>query len=230
MSRIAVVGASGRTGSALSAALIGRGHDVLALCRTAPAGRTGSLEHRPTDVLDPVEVRTGLAGADAVVVALGISENPLAVRLRGARETAGTVRSQGTRHVVQAMGEHGVRRLVVLSSYGVGDSWSGLSSPMKLIIGALLRPQFRDHEEQEGVVRNSGLDWTIARPVNLRDADSGGTRSAGPDPAGPVRGPLVADPHMRTVSMDVGRGQVADQLAEWVTSDADTGRTVALSS
>lgn len=82
------------------------------------------------------------------------------------------------------------------------------------------RPQFRDHEVQEEIVRDSGLEWTIARPVNLRDADPGGRD----------RDPLVADPHLRTVSMDVGRDQVADRLAEWVTSDADAGRTVALSS
>lgn len=130
MLRIAVVGASGRTGSAVSAALISRGHDVLALCRTAPAGRSGPLEHRPTDVLVPAAVRAGLEGADAVVIALGISENPLAVRMRGARQTTGTVRSQGTRHVVPAMGEHRIRRLVVLSSYGVADSWGGLSPTM----------------------------------------------------------------------------------------------------
>ena len=118
------------------------------------------------------------------------------------------------------MGEQGARRLIVLSSYGVGDSWSGLSPAMKLIIGALLRPQFRDHEVQEGIVRTSGLNWTIARPVNLRDRDS----------AGQERDPLVADPHMRTVSMDVGRDQGADRLAEWATSDACAGRAVALSS
>ena len=213
MPLIAVVGATGRTGSAVISALARTGDDVVAVSRTAPT--EASVAHRPTDVLDHRAVSRALTGVDAVVVALGISENPLSVRLRGARRTSSQVRSAGTRHVIRAMEEQGVRRLVVLSSYGVGDSSAGLSLQMKLIIGGLLRPQFRDHELQEEVVRASALDWTIARPVNLLDED---------------RGPLYSDPHMRTVSMSVGRQQVANRLADWATTSAAVGETVALSS
>lgn len=97
----------------------------------------------------------------------------------------------------------------------MAESFSSLSLQMKLIIGGLLRPQFRDHELQEEIVRASALDWTLARPVNLLDED---------------RGPLCADPHMRTVSMSVGREQVADRLADWATTSAAVRETVALSS
>ena len=85
---------------------------------------------------------------------------------------------------------------------------------MKLIIGCL-RPQFRasSRAAQEEIVRASALDWTIARPVNLLDED---------------RGPLYSDPHMRTVSMSVGRQQVANRLADWATTSAAVGETVAL--
>lgn len=213
MSLIAVVGATGRTGSAVTSALTRMGHDVVAVSRTAPPEAT--VAHRPTDVLDHRAVSRALTGADAVVVALGISENPLSVRLRGARQTSSQVRSAGTRHVIRAMEEQGIRRLVVLSSFGVAESFSSLSLQMKLIIGGLLRPQFRDHELQEEIVRASALDWTLARPVNLLDED---------------RGPLCADPHMRTVSMSVGREQVADRLADWATTSAAVRETVALSS
>ena len=105
---------------------------------------------------------------------------------------------------------------MVLSSFGVAESFSSLSLQMKFVIGGLLRPQFRDHELQEEIVRASApIDWTLARPVNLLDED---------------RGPLCADPHMRTVSMSVGREQVADRLADWATTSAAVRETVALSS
>lgn len=210
---VAVVGASGRVGSAVSRLLLEAGHGVIAVSRTAPEG----LEHlhRRADALDPAAVKAALAGADAVVITLGISENPLAVRLRGARGTAFDIRSRGTATVIDAMRELGIDRLVTLSSFGVAESAAGLSLSMKLIIGLLLAPQFRDHAAQERMVRNSGLAWTIARPVNL-GADA--------------RAAVVADPVMRTVSMQVGLEQVAAELARWAVTEEHRDCVVALSS
>lgn len=214
---VAVVGASGRVGRRVASLLRAQGHRVVPVSRTADPGATGA--HTAVDVLDAEAVRRALAGADAVVVTLGISEDPVRVRLRGARGTADDVRSRGTRHVIEAMAATGARRLVVLSTTGVGASAAVLTPAMRLVVAALLRPQFRDHERQEALVRASGLDWTIARPVNLRQ----GERAA-------ALGPVVADPHGRVVSMGVGIDQVAACLVRWATSAEHTGATVALSS
>lgn len=213
MSTIAVVGASGRTGRAVADRLAESGHHVIAVSRGAEP-RPG-VEARRADVRDPAALRDALRGAEAVVIALGISEHPLAVRLRGARDTSSDIRSRGTAGVIAAMEDLAIRRLVVLSSYGVGDSAAGLSLAMRAVLAGVLAPQIRDHGAQEAAVRASSLDWTIARPVNLVDG-----RSA----------PVVADDHMRTVSMSVGREQVAECLAHWATSRDDVHRTVALSS
>ncbi|WP_404372831.1 NAD(P)-dependent oxidoreductase [Kytococcus sedentarius] len=211
--RIAVVGASGRVGRRVGHLLRAAGHAVVPVSRTADPG--DPAPHTPVDVLDPAAVRAALAGVDAAVVTLGISENPMAVRLRGARSTADDVRSRGTAHVVEALEATGARRLVVLSSTGVGDSAAALTPGMRLVVAAMLRNQFHDHARQEDVVRASGLNWTIARPVNLREGE---------------RPPVVADDHGRVVSMDVGIDQVAACLARWVTTDEHGGQTVALSS
>lgn len=210
---IAVVGASGRTGQRVAHLLEGDGHRVVPISRTAPDGLVAA--HRPVDVLDPAAVMAALDGVDGAVVALGISENPLAVRLRGARRTADDIRSRGTRHVIDALRAGGGRRLVVLSSYGVGDSHASLPLSMRLVIDGLLAPQFRDHAEQERIVRASGLDWTIARPVNLVEGDRPG---------------VLVDPSMRTVSMKVSVDQVAQRLAAWAVGTELTGRAAALSS
>ena len=41
------------------------------------------------------------------------------------------------------------------------------------MFGLLLRPVFLDHERQEQLVRQSGLDWTIVRPSAFTDAPAG---------------------------------------------------------
>jgi hypothetical protein len=57
------------------------------------------------------------------------------------------------------MKEHGVKRLVVLTAYGLGDSESVASWFMKTVfIHGLLIGFYRDHGVQERITRESG--WT----------------------------------------------------------------------
>jgi hypothetical protein len=104
------------------------------------------------------------------VVALGIQENPLRVRLLGPARTPIDVRSAGTRHVIAAMRTHGVRRLVVQSSYGVGPTRDRLRWIDAAFFSLVLKPQIADTELQEQSVRSSDLDWVVAQPVHLTDA------------------------------------------------------------
>ena len=183
---VLVVGATGGSGRAAVAALAGRGHEVTAFARRAST----AFERRPGvrpldgDVTVPEDVDRAVRGQDAVVVTLGISEHPLRVRLLGSAGTPLEVRSRGTAAVVAAMAEHGVRRLVVQSSYGVGETRDRLPASSRLVFALLLRPQIADHERQERIVRGSGLDWTLVQPVYLTDGDEAAAVSGTGDTEG----------------------------------------------
>ncbi|MGY1651941.1 NAD(P)-dependent oxidoreductase [Geodermatophilus sp. SYSU D01119] len=211
--RVLVVGATGGSGRAAVEALTARGHEVTAFARRAgaafPGGAAGDAAVRTVDgdATRPADVARAVRGQDAVVVALGISEHPLAVRLRGSRGTPMDVRSRGTAALVAAMREHGVPRLVVQSSYGVGETRHRLPLSSKLVFALLLRPQIADHERQERIVRDSGLDWTIVQPVYLTDGDEPAATSA----AGDVEG------------MHVSRRAVGGVLADLATGPGDPG-------
>jgi uncharacterized protein YbjT (DUF2867 family) len=170
---ILVIGATGGSGRAVCNELLQRGHRVTALARHASA-----LSPRPgltavngdatdTDLLDKV-----MPGHGAVVVTLGISEPALRVRLRGARGTTDDVRSRGTAAVVAAAQRAGIRRVVVQSSYGVGETRRLLGVTDRLVFALLIGPQMADTAVQEDVLRRSGLDWTIVQPVYLSDDES----------------------------------------------------------
>jgi putative NADH-flavin reductase len=115
--KVLVVGATGGTGRATIDALVKRGHRVTAFSRHAESLENSS--DRVTllngDATNPDDVERAVAGHDAVIITLGITENPLRVRLFGAARTPLDVRSAGTRNVIAAMRKHGVRRLVVQS-------------------------------------------------------------------------------------------------------------------
>jgi uncharacterized protein YbjT (DUF2867 family) len=184
--RVLVVGATGGSGRAAVEALAAGGHEVTAFARRAGAAFAGRADVRAVDgdATVPADVEGAVRGQDAVVVTLGISEHPVRVRLRGSRGTPLDVRSRGTAAVVAAARQHGVRRLVVQSSYGVGETRDRLPLSARLVFALLLRPQIADHERQERVVRDSGLDWTIVQPAYLTDGDEPAVTSPGGDVEG----------------------------------------------
>ncbi|MEU8896345.1 NAD(P)-binding oxidoreductase [Nocardia sp. NPDC048505] len=167
--QVLVVGSTGGSGRAAIDQLLAAGHEVTAFTRTPGGARRPGLRYAIGDALAAGDVDRAVAGHDAVVVTLGISENPLRVRLLGPAGTPMAVRSRGTANVVAAMRRYGVRKLVVLSAFGVGDSAPGLTLTNRLFYRVILAPQIADTERQEALVRSSGLDWVLARPVNLTD-------------------------------------------------------------
>ena len=70
MARIAVLGGTGYTGSAVVAEARRRGHDVTAVSRSAPSSPVDGVTYVEGSVLDPEVLDRALAGADVVLVAL----------------------------------------------------------------------------------------------------------------------------------------------------------------
>ena len=110
--KIAVVGATGRTGRQVVEQALTRGDDVIALARHpgALAQRGPGVAVAAADVLDRAAVTGALAGADAVVSALGI----------GASRQPTVVYSEGTANILHAMGAHGITKLAVISAVPAG--------------------------------------------------------------------------------------------------------------
>lgn len=212
--KVLVVGASRGSGAEAVAALAQAGHLVTAFSRTAGPAPEGARVVTG-DVFDRDTLAKAVIGQDAVVVTLGISDNPIGVRLFGRATTPLDVRSAGTERVIEAMRTNGVQRLIVQSTYGLGETYSKLSTSLKLFFRLVLKPQLADTERQEGITRNSGLDWTIIRPVALHDGQQAHAAHT--------------DLHDGLHSLRVSRGQVgrvhadAVERAEWI------GATVSVS-
>jgi putative NADH-flavin reductase len=162
--KLVVIGASQGTGKATVTEALARGHQVVAVSRH-PA--TLGLEHAnlkklAADVVAPLTLKGIFDGADAVIIALGSK--------LGALRKDPTIMSRGTAYVMTEMRNAGVKKLVVLSSDGTGDSVVHFGFLLRVVVrNGLLRGPFADHDRQEAIVRASNLDWTIARPTRLTD-------------------------------------------------------------
>ena len=202
--KLAVFGATGGTGQQIVQQALAQGHDVAALVRDKTKM---NLQHEHLalvegNVLDRAAVDQTVAGADAVFVSLGNTAN-----------NPNMVVSNGTAVILDAMQAAGVKRLIVISSLGVGDSKDQVPFFFKALIATALRGAFQDKEAQEKLVMASGLDWTIIRPGGLSDGPATGAYRAGSD---------------RSIGGQVSRADVAAFALAQLASDEYLHKTPAI--
>lgn len=181
MATLIVFGASGGTGAAVVRLALRRGHAVSAFVRS-PAGltdRPAGLRVIEGDVFDAGAVARALPGHDAVVSALGT---------RPWRHT--DVCSVGTRHIVAGMPAAGIRRIVVVSSIGAGETGASAGAAIKLAARTVLKRALADKTVMEDELRASGLDWVIVRPTLLSNGKPDGPVRAATD--GSIGGGSIA--------------------------------------
>ena len=151
--RISVIGGSSGTGKELAELALKRGFDVTCLSRRG-AGPIGA-RLVSGDAHDPEIVRQALKDATAAFVTVSGGSDD-------SRD-----RTAITQAVLKAAGQTGLRRIVVQSSLGAGSSARMLPPGIRHLATRMLAPALADHTTQEQVVQESGLDWTIVRPVGL---------------------------------------------------------------
>jgi len=157
--RIAILGASGKTGTPLIESALAAGHDVIAIARTPEniASNDPRVTKRAGDAFDKASIVAALEGADAVITTVGKTD------LRDKRVNLSTAAHQS---VMAGMAAHTIKRLLVISSIGAaqGVKRKGLRRNIYLY---LRRKYYRDMYEMELEVAASGLDYTLVRAPML---------------------------------------------------------------
>ena len=174
-----VIGAAGRTGQLVVDQALSAGHTVTAFVHTEESYEAPALVATfQGDVLNLESVTEAMQQQDAVIDTLG-GHVPW-------RQT--TLETNGARNVLAAMQTTGVRRLVICSTLGEGDSTANVHPWYEhLIMPTLLRGVMRDKAGMEDVVTHSDLDWIIVRPAGLTDGDHKPVRIITPESQEKVR-------------------------------------------
>ena len=168
--KLTILGATGATGTDLTSQALAAGHEVTAVVRD-PARLAVPAQPRlrtvTADVMDPASIIPAIAGADAVISAVGP---------RGTGPT--TVIRDSVHSIIQAMGKTGTRRLLQVSGSVVADE--GESPYLRYLLKPLARRTFLRHvcadmRHAEDEIRDSNLDWTIFRPPALTSKAATGT-------------------------------------------------------
>ena len=165
--RVAVFGATGRTGALVVAQARARGLDVTALSRhPASLPSDGTVRVVDGDATNAAAVNEALAGADAVLSVLAIPE--------GTEET--TALSDATRTIARRMAIGGPRRLVVTANTSVFHDRE-VADPYRVVA--------HEHRRNLAMLRGSDLLWSVLAAPYLVDAPGVGRYDAvveGPPP------------------------------------------------
>ena len=204
--KLAVFGGSRGVGRQVIEQALAAGHEVQALLRNPDAF---DLTHPqltivPGNVVEAADVAASIAGADAVVCSLGNTKN-----------NPTNVVTVGTKQIIRAMQAADVRRLVVVTSIGVGDSADQVPLAFKMLMKTVLKGVMEDKEGQETAVKASDLDWIIIRPGGLTDGPRTGSYKAGLDKS--IR------------AGQVSRADVAEFVLKQLTDDTFLRQTPAIS-
>ena len=204
-----IFGSTGYTGRQVMTQALEQGHDVTAFARSPEKldQKHEKLQVIKGDVLDFASVERAIQGQDVVLCALGMPP-----------KDKNNLRANGTKNIIRAMEKTDVKRFICQSSYGVGDTSDTLPFLMKyLIVPFILRHAFADHEIQENYIKESQLDWIIARPAALTDGEHTGSYQHG----------FTAD--NKTVTFKISRADTADFMLKQLADNSYLHRTPSIS-
>jgi putative NADH-flavin reductase len=156
--RVLIVGASNGIGLETTRQALEAGHNVRALARSATSIEVSnpSLEKMRGDALKAQDVGAALVGVDVVIQTLGVGFGDLFRPVH--------LFSDATRVLIAAMRSEGVKRLICVTGFGAGDSRASIRCLQRLPFQIVFGRAYDDKSLQEKLIKESELDWTIARP------------------------------------------------------------------
>lgn len=227
--RLLVLGGSGRTGGLLIAEALKRGHTITALVRDPTSLQTDSavlyetpprlliVQGTPLRLEDIEKAMTESEDRPTIIIStLGQtrqSGNPWS-----ATTSPRKIMADSIRNAIEVGKKHGIRRIVIMSMFGAGDSFPNLNIMMRLIMrNSNMIQTLEDQNLVDEIVKGCGLDYVLARPAMLSGEASLPLKELGD------RGENAG--FMPTVSAS----SIAGFLLDAATSDRWDGRTPVLS-
>jgi len=161
--KLAIFGASGRTGRPLVQQALDARHTITALVRTPT---TFPIQHERLtivqgDAMDPATVEKVVQGADAVLSVLGQTKN-----------SPKDMQTVATKNIIAAMQKFGITRFVSLTGAGVDapeDQPKLINHVIKFALKTMSGAVLKDAEQHATVLRNSDINWTIVRGPRLTE-------------------------------------------------------------
>lgn len=161
MKRVVVWGASSGLGLAIAQYFAEKGAEVVGVARNPDKSPDLKAICQSTFACDA----TVAEEVNAVVAQL--NQDDIIISTMGSFRADIPVDYLGHRHLVDAAYQASLKRFVLVTSLGCGDSWKYLSDCSKAGFGGVVR----EKSLAEAWLQTSDLDYTIIRPGGLKDGE-----------------------------------------------------------
>lgn len=161
--KLVIFGVSGKTGRAVSEEALRSGFSVVGVDRksTDIISHNGRGEYILVDYGDVADLKRIVAGADGVFIAFGPRPPYKDIFC-----------AEATKNIVTAMAQMGVSRLICQTGAMIGNYPENRPFLFKKMTELFIRNNplgYKDRVEQEEIVKQSSLRWTIIKPPRLND-------------------------------------------------------------
>ncbi len=209
---VLVIGAGGKTGKLVVERALAAGHQVTALVHADGEHKDGEQKDNERfpdavnlihgDARNPSRLDQVMTGQHAVIDTIGGHTPFLKTDLE----------ASSAKVIVDVMKRNQVKRLIVISVLGVGESKDQAPGMYEhLLMPVYLRGALPDKAEMEATVEHSGLDFVIVRPPVLSDS-------------GPTGDMYVVPPGK--LAHKITRADLAQFLVDQLTSNTYLGQQV----
>ena len=161
---VIIFGAAGKTGRLVVDKALAAGDNVTVFVHDSAAFPAG-VRVIMGDAKDASAVRNALTDQEAVIDTIG-GKTPY---------KSTDLETSVARNIINAMKSENVRRLIVISMMGIGDSAD--NAPFwyeHMLMPTFLHGSTKDKTEMESAVNASGVEFIIARPPLLSDSPATG--------------------------------------------------------
>ncbi len=207
--KIAIIGASGETGTELITVALAKGHEIIGVARTPEniASNDPRVTKRKGDAFDEQSMIDGIEGADVVISTIG-KKNLLDKRY--------TLNTDGHRNIMAGMRKHGITRVIPISSFGAAKGKEIVRKGIRRNVYLYLRRKYYgDMRQMEQDVLTSGLNAIIVRAPMLHNNDQKSSYEV-------VEGNVLPD------GKNISRRDLAHFVIDQVDSDQYLNKIVAL--
>ncbi|GAD80379.1 SDR family NAD(P)-dependent oxidoreductase [Vibrio ezurae] len=162
MQKVVIWGAASGLGAAMVEHFVELGYDVTGVARNPSKNPfLAQVSTLVCDATDPQQVENTVEQ---------IPNDAWVISSMGSFQAQVSVDYIGHRYLIDALQSKGIKRFVLVTSLGCGDTWPFLSDKAKAVFGGAVR----EKSLAESWLQTSALDYTILRPGGLKNGPSNG--------------------------------------------------------
>ena len=167
MSKIFLIGGNRGLGKSILSESMNHDYKIISMSRTNKNNdQTSDIAYIKGDATSKIDIEKNIENSSVVINSINVMRQNIFPwsKLTNSKTSI----SESAKNLVEVCNQKKISRIIVISAWGANETRKELKFGFRSLIKySNLRYPYKDHEKQEKIIQNSGLNWTIVRPVAL---------------------------------------------------------------